>query len=306
MPTLKQIKEEQQEMYKTVQDTMYSTLAERAVINSTPVSPTHAPETELNVEHRAAFGVMAPDEIDRPANPQRLAGSEIDSASLPHALATEQEIEQRATLEKEARTAAVLAKEHAAQATRVAAELCLLGRRKEAAQQAAQERDADNTASLERFNLKMQRVNVTIKKIDDILMELKTNIDNINSEWENARSTAEILLIGLSAARDTYINNLKNPNPASIKDAGEQFKKDCDKAIGKALPTLEKDLSWGSYLWNILKKIGSCTFTLGQNPNFFARKESASEKTVKEAKTKLATEAGLGPRNDEAPKLTGQ
>jgi uncharacterized protein YukE len=123
-------------------------------------------------------------------------------------------------------------------------------------------------------------------QFNDVLKDLQNKINTIDSKWGKAKSASNALLDSLHIATNTYQIALKSPG-IGLKKAGDEFAMTCSTAIKTAMPIWEKDLGWGDYLLNILKKITSCIITLGTNSNFFARKESELKKTINEIEMKL-------------------
>ncbi|EHL31515.1 hypothetical protein LDG_6446 [Legionella drancourtii LLAP12] len=127
-------------------------------------------------------------------------------------------------------------------------------------------------------------------KINNLLLGLENKIGGIEQhQWPAAHAKASELLMALNNTRDEFISNIANP-AVDLKVAKTAFKQKCDAAINEALPILEKDLGWGDYLLNLLKKLGnvvSTVTTFGYRTNFFQLKVSESKSAAEDALTAL-------------------
>lgn len=125
-----------------------------------------------------------------------------------------------------------------------------------------------------------------LKKVDAILWDLYSKKAEIGNHLPEARELADTLYNTLTEARDEYDYQLKNGmtydnKPISFDEAGDLFKDTCDAAIESAMPVLERDVSWGDYLKNVLKSIINALVyvaTFGYKSNFFAYNKPSADK----------------------------
>ncbi|KTC83802.1 Dot/Icm T4SS effector [Legionella brunensis] len=126
-----------------------------------------------------------------------------------------------------------------------------------------------------------QFVAVAISKIDDALQTLQGKIGKVDQHrFPDAAIEAKKLLNSLQKARDKYHEALKNSSiDSDIGKIGKQFRMECEAAIKGAKPILERDLSWGVYLQNLLKSLANAAtyiISFGQANSFFTPVKSAS------------------------------
>lgn len=117
-----------------------------------------------------------------------------------------------------------------------------------------------------------------ITSIDRHLDILKSKIGQINQHhFPEALSKAKELLRSLQDARNHY--HLALSTSGGSRAAERVFKQRCDKAIDGAKPILERDLGWGAYLTNLLKKLVNVFIwglSCGQVHTFFTLEKAAS------------------------------
>ncbi len=122
-----------------------------------------------------------------------------------------------------------------------------------------------------------------LSEIDQTLEMLKRNIGNIDHHHSpEALEKAQQLLSALQAAWEQYKSDL-NKSRVDAPKARDRFKTYCREAINTAKPILEKDLSWGDYLNNILKIMLNQVInvlTLGYYNSFFTYKRSDAIENV--------------------------
>ncbi|CEG57707.1 hypothetical protein [Legionella fallonii] len=142
--------------------------------------------------------------------------------------------------------------------------------------------------------VRAQRARTVIGKIDKVLEELTNKIDGIGHSHPEAKNVAKNLHATLLEARDNYfvqlVNGEENGETIDADEAGTLFKARCKLAISVAMPTLEKDLSWGDYLKNMLKAIVNAAIyvvTLGHVNGFFAYSKSEASEVVATADEEL-------------------
>ena len=90
------------------------------------------------------------------------------------------------------------------------------------------------------------------KKLMDLLITLADKIKTIPDDKTSIKETAQTLLNNLKAA----IRNYTNINSRERHNEGA-FNTACETAINTATPILEKALSWGSFLMNLMKKLAN-------------------------------------------------
>ena len=96
--------------------------------------------------------------------------------------------------------------------------------------------------------------NQALDNISNVLCEFKQKIANIGANHFNARLMAEKLLTQLNELK---VALFKEPTQELTAHNLEDFRKDAAVLINRARPTLQRDLGWGDYLMNILKKIAN-------------------------------------------------
>ncbi len=129
---------------------------------------------------------------------------------------------------------------------------------------------------------------VILKKVDAILWNLYAQINGIGNNLPEAREVAEDLMNTLVEARDEYEYQLRNGvtysgDPISFKEAGDLFKDTCQAAVDSAMPVLNRDLSLGEYLQNILIAIANAVvyvLTAGNKSGFFAYNKPSTDKAT--------------------------
>ncbi len=157
--------------------------------------------------------------------------------------------------------------------------------------------EAQEVNSCEEINSAIQistqnLIQITAGKIDHALDTLREKISTVDKHLhQNAHQCALTLLNSLSALCDHY--KLK---PDFIhSNIRKHFTEQCRQLIIKAMPTLEKDLSWGDYLKNLLKLLMNAVIGLfSSNPNRLfplTRPESviSIENSMKELELATAT-----------------
>lgn len=162
----------------------------------------------------------------------------------------------------------------------------------------------ENTINPHNFTIKQQKLNL-IEKMDDedipdnpvksiaasplkpslihqqdeeisaILQDFSKEIASIKKPHvPKAIEKAKHLLNSLNEAKKTYLIALNNPDIDKVKTALE-FKNTCTKLIHNALPALQRELGWGDYLKNMLKKLVNAVIAIfSSNQTFFAYKKS--------------------------------
>jgi len=154
--------------------------------------------------------------------------------------------------------------------------------------QAINEQDLEQQRQAEHQRIAEQQA----ERINNILNGLQNRIDQIEQHnFPDAVDAATELLRDLEACRDKYIESfLRQPSIAGQTAAKEQYNCDCNIAIDKAKPILEKDLGWEDYLKNLLKSLVNTIIwatTLGNSNSFFSYKKPASLEAVVEAEENL-------------------
>lgn len=133
-------------------------------------------------------------------------------------------------------------------------------------------------------------------KIDGALNTLRHKIGTRDKHLDEKAYLQSISLLELlTKARNKYLVDLNNPN-LTIEHAGRVFKDRCKKHINKAKPILERDLSWGDYLENLLISLFNAVIkalTFGHTKNFFTQVKSKSFHDVEQAEMDL----GIGQGN---------
>lgn len=120
-----------------------------------------------------------------------------------------------------------------------------------------------------------------LTQIDDALSQLKIKIDGCDfKNYPDAQAVANKLHEDLSTARDTYANNL---GAGHETDANILFISTCKTVIDEAKPILEKDLSWGEYLKNLLKTMVNAVIRQFHPNSLFSYARSPSLKAVEDA-----------------------
>ncbi len=146
-----------------------------------------------------------------------------------------------------------------------------------------------------------KKISDSLKEIDVILDDLKNKIGTEalqNPHWNDVSlQKADTLLEQLRNARSIYSRSLCGG--ISIGTANGDFKQNCELAIEKALPSLEKDLSWGAYLGNLLKSLARAMITVctvgyirpSSEVGMFAKSHSETFKAAKAAESELDSAA---------------
>ncbi len=136
-----------------------------------------------------------------------------------------------------------------------------------------------------------ERNQVTLDRIDGILIRLGDKIDGIGEHSEEALIQAVTLHETLTSARDAYAAELKFGE--NVPEATQVFKETCAIAINSVMPTLETDLGWGEYLKNMLKSIANVFIAgaqkFGSSITFF-NTNSKSSQAVAETGQELQSE----------------
>ncbi len=123
--------------------------------------------------------------------------------------------------------------------------------------------------------------NVRIAKarsqINTALFSLELQVSQIPSHFALAANTALQLLQELQNTQDEYFRQLNFADNNTIT-LSQEFIKNCIGLIDTAKPVLERDLAWGDYLQNVIKKIANALIWLasvGNIHSFFTPKRSA-------------------------------
>lgn len=111
-------------------------------------------------------------------------------------------------------------------------------------------------------------------KISTILQTFSDKISLINKPLvPDAVEEARKLHAALIETKNTYLSKLSNTD--NQQQATREFTQDCTQLIQNALPTLQRELGWGTYLTNLLKKlVNSILSIIPCNHTFFAYKKS--------------------------------
>ncbi|MCC5792123.1 MAG: hypothetical protein JJT82_05880 [Legionellaceae bacterium] len=130
-----------------------------------------------------------------------------------------------------------------------------------------------------------------VDKIERVLGEFAEKIASIGIGHVKAQQTATDLLGTLRVLKGQY---LCHPSKENLKTFVDQSK----DAINQAMPILQKDLGWGDYLQNVLKKIANAVayvMSAGYQTDFFAQKKSLALQSavqMSESLTETYTEHG--------------
>lgn len=143
---------------------------------------------------------------------------------------------------------------------------------------------SDYKNAVEALKGEIQAFDASMDKINTALQSLTRKIGTIDKHlYTDAFDAATTLLATLNTAKDNYTKN--------ITMAGkQQFAVDCTIAIERAMPVLQRDLGWGSYLKNLLKTMIDTVVgivTLGYSGRFFTPERPQSVNAVDDFKKEL-------------------
>ncbi|MDI1351342.1 MAG: hypothetical protein PSV35_01015 [bacterium] len=120
---------------------------------------------------------------------------------------------------------------------------------------------------------RQKHITTTIAKIDATLQSFSNKIQKLDkASHPKSYQTAQELFMHLCLARNEYVQQL-NKKGSNHQKAALNFKEKCQTAVYDAQPVLDKDLSWGDYLKNLLKTLVNAliwTVSFGQVNSFFA------------------------------------
>lgn len=120
--------------------------------------------------------------------------------------------------------------------------------------------------------------------ISEYETEIRKNMFSIGLHHAVARQSAWDLFIDLKIAIADY-NRAYIRNPDKHKECKEWFIDKAEEVIQKNMEVLQRDLGWGDYLKNLLKKLTNAVLAvpaaLGINVEFFAVKRSFGEEKAK-------------------------
>lgn len=141
-----------------------------------------------------------------------------------------------------------------------------------------QQRKEELQPEEDRRKEELQRlVEKTMDKVNNVLRTLEENIGAVDQHhFPKAVQKANYLLTMLRSAAAEYNSDLLSG--MNRRDAGIEFKNKCEAAIDDVKSVLNRDLSWGDYLTNLLKKIANVVIRVfTANPNaLFTPVRSAS------------------------------
>ncbi len=133
-----------------------------------------------------------------------------------------------------------------------------------------------------------------IKRVDKALTGLNNKIAKVEQhKFAEAHGVATELLTQLQKAKQNYEKYLLIG--MNEQHAQKIFTTACEKAISKAKPVLERDLSWGEFLTNFLKAIANAVISMvSTNHSFFKLAIPESVKAVERLQEALGVnEQGL-------------
>lgn len=164
-------------------------------------------------------------------------------------------------------------------------------------EQARRERTSLETAQEKQRN-EINKIGIILSKLDKILLDFLKKTETIGNNFSEASNKSKELYNSLLEARNEYETDLRSGN----FDTFSHFKNKCSAAIQEALPTLERDLGWGDYLKNMLKKIANVVIyigTLSMVHGLFKQTKSESS----QAAIKLNEDLQLGEQEETKPEM---
>lgn len=140
--------------------------------------------------------------------------------------------------------------------------------------------------------LSESKIQAIDSKLTKILNDLdqKINLTTILTGPE-ILEVAENLSYQLKEAKKKYITALQQPQ-GDKRLAAREFRHTCSQLISDNLPLLQRDLGWGDYLKNLLKKIANAVIyivTLGDENSFFSYKASTLATAATQTEDELMT-----------------